>query len=173
MPRRNIGVAIPVPQPYAGQLQDCRELFGDPQAKLVPAHITLLPPTAITAARLPVVEEHLRAIARSEHPFELLLRGSGTFRPVSPVTFVPLAAGISECEQLEAKVRSGPLARDVKFNYHPHVTVAQDVDEMALDKAFEELASFEARFTATGFTLFEEGTDNAWRPVSDFRFGLE
>jgi 2'-5' RNA ligase len=173
MPRRNIGVAIAVPEPYAAQLREWRERFGDPQARLVPTHVTLLPPTAITSALLPAVEEHLYAVALAERSFELVLRGSGTFRPFSPVIFVPLAAGISECERLEAKVRSGPLARDLKFNYHPHVTVAHDIDDVALDMAFEELASYEARFTATCFTLFEEGRDSAWRPVSDFRFGAE
>ena len=172
MPRRNIGVAIAVPEPYAAQLRDWRERLGDAQARRVPAHVTLLPPTAITTARLPVVEEHLRAVAVAERPFELVLRGSGTFRPLSPVIFVPLAAGICACERLEAKVRSGPLARELKFNYHPHVTVAQDLDEVALDKAFEELASYEARFTTTGFTLFEEDAAG-WRPIGDFRFGAD
>ncbi|MEO6712506.1 MAG: 2'-5' RNA ligase family protein [Mycobacteriales bacterium] len=171
MPRRNIGVAIAVPPPYGAELADWRAHFGDPQARLVPTHVTLLPPTAITGARLPVIEEHLRAVARDEVPFEVLLRGSGTFRPVSPVTFVALASGISACERLEDKVRSGPLARDLKFNYHPHVTVAHDLDDVALDKAFEELASYEAKFSALGFTLFEEGRDRAWRPLVDFTFG--
>lgn len=171
MPRRNIGVAIAVPEPYGAELAGWRAHFGDPQAQLVPTHVTLLPPTATTTARLPVIQEHLRAVARHEVPFDVLLRGSGTFRPVSPVTFVALASGISACERLEAKVRSGPLARELKFNYHPHVTVVHDVDEVALDKAFEELSSYEARFTAVGFTLFEEGLDSAWRPVVDFAFG--
>ncbi len=78
------------------------------------------------------------------------LRGSGTFRPVSPVVFVPLARGISECERLEAQVRSGPLARETLFPYHPHVTVAHDLDEPALDAAFDALATYDARFTRLG-----------------------
>ena len=172
-PRRNIGVAVAVPAPYANELQDWRERLGDPQALKIPPHITLLPPTAVGAQRLPEVEEHLRAVAAQERPFELVLRGSATFRPLSPVTFIPLAAGISECERLEARVRTGPLARRVKFHYHPHVTVAQGVDDVLLDKAFEQLAGYEARFLATGFTLFEEGADQAWRPITDFPFGSD
>jgi hypothetical protein len=46
---------------------------------------------------------------RARAPFEVHLRGSATFRPVSPVVFVPLVRGISECERVEAQVRSGPL----------------------------------------------------------------
>jgi 2'-5' RNA ligase len=170
MPRRNIGVAIEIPEPYGGQLRSARERFGDPQAGQIPPHVTLLPPTAVADAVLPAVHEHLMRVASTEQPFELVLRGSGTFRPVSPVTFVPLAAGISACERLESKVRSGPLARDVRFNYHPHVTVAHDVADDLLDRAFAELASYCAQFLVHGFTLFEQGADKAWHPLSQFPF---
>ena len=99
------------------------------------------------------------------------LRGSGTFRPISPVVFVPLVQGIGECERLEAAVRSGPLAREVKFPYHPHVTVAHDLAEDRLDRAFLDLASYDARFQVWGFSLFEKGKDAVWRPQRDFPFG--
>jgi 2'-5' RNA ligase len=169
--RRNIGVAVEVPQPFGGHLQRWRQRLGDPEAMRVPPHVTLLPPTGIPHERLPVVEEHLRRIAADEHAFTITLRGTGTFRPVSPVTFVQLAAGISDCERLESRVRSGPLHRDLKFNYHPHVTVAQDIDDTALERGFQELATFAATFEVWGFTLFEEGRDRVWRPQRDFLFG--
>lgn len=171
MPRRNIGVAIEVPPPYGKSLQQWRRRLGDPEAMRIPPHVTLLPPTGVSRDRMPVVEEHLRRIAADEAPFTITLRGTGTFRPVSPVTFVQLAAGISDCERLERRVRSGPLARDIKFNYHPHVTVAQDVPDSALDRGFRELASFEATFKVAAFTLFEEGADRVWRPCQEFPFG--
>jgi len=73
------------------------------------------------------VVAHLELVAAHQWPFEIQLRGTGSFRPVSPVVFVALAAGISDCERLESAIRRGPLARALKFNYHPHVTVAHDV----------------------------------------------
>uniref|UniRef100_UPI0019638830 2'-5' RNA ligase family protein n=1 Tax=Escherichia coli TaxID=562 RepID=UPI0019638830 len=79
-------------------------------------------------------------------PFDIHLRGSASFRPVSPVVFVTLALGISDCERLESKVRSGVLARELKFPYHPHVTVAHDLPEEQLDQADEALASYDAWF---------------------------
>jgi 2'-5' RNA ligase len=169
--RRNIGVAFAVPEPYRSELQEWRERVGDDQARKVPPHVTLLPPTAVRVERLPVIEGHLDVVAAGERPFEIVLRGSATFRPVSQVTFVPLAAGISDCERIEAAVRRGPLARELRFNYHPHVTVAHDVDDVLLDKAFEELAHYEARFTVDGFTLFEEHPDGVWRARVHYPFG--
>jgi 2'-5' RNA ligase len=169
--RRNIGVAVAVPEPYGDELQEWRRRLGDPEALRVPPHVTLLPPTGIPYERLAVVEGHLERIAAGERAFTMTLRGTGTFRPVSPVTFVQLAAGISDCERLESLVRSGPLHRTLKFNYHPHVTVAQDVPDEALERGFEGLASFAATFDVTGFTLYEEGRDGVWRPHREFAFG--
>ncbi|MCU1691684.1 MAG: Phosphoesterase [Frankiales bacterium] len=171
MRTREFGVSIGIPEPYTTELQGWRERLGDPNAAAVPPHVTLLPPTPLDDARLEEVEEHLRRVAECEEPFDVHLRGSGTFRPVSPVVFVPLARGISECERLEAQVRSGPLARETLFPYHPHVTVAHDLGPAALDEAYDALATYDARFRVWGFTLFERGGDGVWRPQRDYPFG--
>ena len=168
---RSIGVAIGLPEPYNSELQRWRERLGDPNAARIPPHVTLLPPTDVPSDSLPEIEEHLRLVAMAEQDFEIRLRGSATFRPVSPVVFVPLVQGISECERLEAKVREGPLHREIRFPYHPHVTVAHDLPADALDDAFGALASYEADFLVHGFSLFEQDADGTWRPQRDFVFG--
>jgi 2'-5' RNA ligase len=169
--RRDIGVAIGIPEPYGRELQGWRERLGDPNAKRIVPHVTLLPPTQVDSDLLPAIEEHLRAVAEDETSFEIVLRGSATFLPVSPVVFVPLVQGISECERLEAKVRGGPLARELRFPYHPHVTVAHDLPPDALNRAGEAIRHYEARFRVWGFTLFEQDLDGTWRPQRDFVFG--
>jgi 2'-5' RNA ligase len=166
-----IGVAIPVPDPFAAELQRWRAEFGDPLADAIPAHVTLLPPSTVHASALTDVREHLDAVAADSEPFEMHLRGTGTFRPVSPVVFVQVAEGVSFCEQLERAVRSGVLEREVSFYYHPHVTVAHHVDTAALDRAFATLAGFEAVFKVSSFSLYEHGRDGVWRPVDVFDFG--
>ncbi len=163
-----IGVAIEIPEPWGSALARIRAEIGDPAAAFVPPHLTLLPPTEIPADQRAAVETHLADVAAGAAPFELHLRGSGTFRPVTDVVFVAVVRGISECEQLEAGVRSGPLHRDLRFPYHPHVTVAHDVPEEALDRAFDGLADFEATFPVAAFTLFEHGADGHWRPQRHF-----
>jgi 2'-5' RNA ligase len=168
---REIGVAIGIPEPYGRELQGWREELGDPNAKRIVPHVTLLPPTPIDPQALPAIEEHLRLIAVEEVPFEIILRGSATFLPVSPVVFVPLVQGISECERLQGMVRSGPLDRELRFPYHPHVTVAHDLPPDALHRAFAAVRGYEARFRVWGFTLFEQDVDGTWRPQRDFVFG--
>ncbi len=141
-----LGVAVAVPTPYAAVLEGWRAEFGDPQAAQIPAHVTLLPPTPVQREDLPAIRAHLREAAARHEPFPMVLRGTGSFRPVSDVVFVQVAEGIAECERIEREVRSGLLARDLAFYYHPHVTVAHDVPHEALDRASHTLADYEAAF---------------------------
>lgn len=167
---RIIGVAVAIPDPYGPELQCRRASFGDPLAASIPAHITLVPPTYVPDEALDDIEKHLRKAAEDERPFDIHLRGTGTFRPVSPVVFVALAEGIGDCERLEHRVRSGPLGSERAFPYHPHVTVAHHLADGVLDRAFKELAHYEARFSVRGFSLFEHGADGIWRPQRHFPF---
>jgi 2'-5' RNA ligase len=163
-----VGVAIGIPQPWGGQLDAARRRAGDPQAELIPSHVTLLGPTDVPEGAQPEIEEHLAEVARGHRSFPMQLRGTGTFRPVTEVVFVAIAAGISNCELLAAAVRSGPLERVLAYPYHPHVTVAHDLTPAALDSAFEEMSGYSARFTVDHFTSYVHGADGRWRPVRDY-----
>jgi 2'-5' RNA ligase len=165
-----ISVSIAVPAPFGGDLQRLRASFGGPSAGSIPTHVTLLSPTEITDDEVPEIHEHLERVAASQRPFTMRLRSTGTFRPVSPVVFVQVAGGISECERIEQAIRTGPLKRDVRFYYHPHVTIAHHVDDAAMERAFNELASYDCSFEVTGFHLYAHGDDLVWRAVRNFDF---
>jgi hypothetical protein len=51
------------------------------------------------------------------------------------------------------------------------VTVAHDLGDDVLDRAFDELGGYDARFTVWGFTLFEQGPTPCGGPQRDFPFG--
>ncbi|WP_347177484.1 2'-5' RNA ligase family protein [Glycomyces sp. L485] len=173
-----------MPEPWRTELDDARIASGDPLGGVVPAHLTLLGPTEIDAGDLGRLEEHLADLAANMRPFELHLRGTGSFRPVTEVVFVAVVDGIAVCEQLESAIREGPIRRrEQRFPYHPHITVAQDVDKEALDRAFLELARFEAKFKVDSFTLYTHGTHGTtdspigtatpWTPRQVFHFLAE
>jgi 2'-5' RNA ligase len=166
-----IGVAIPVPEPHAEELQRWRADFGDPLAWAIPAHVTLVPPTAVPESALEQVHEHLAACAAGAEPFEMVLCGTSTFRPVSPVVYVQVDAGARECARLEARLRSGLLDGARRFPYHPHVTVAHEVDEESLDRAAKTLGEYVAAFPVAAVTLYHHGADGVWRPVTEFALG--
>lgn len=166
-----IGVSVAVPDPWGAELQDYRVRLGDPTAAAIPTHITLLPPIDVDEVLLPSIGDHLEAVAGVTPPFAVHLRGTGSFRPVSPVVFVNVVEGISSSEMLASAVRKGPLAIDAQFPYHPHVTVAHHLPDALLDRAFEELGSFDCRFTVGQISLYEHHDDQGWTPVREFRLG--
>jgi 2'-5' RNA ligase len=168
-----IGVSIAVPEPHGSLLQERRAGFGDAAAHGIPTHITLLPPTEVDSEDVPAIEAHLTEVAAAGRPFAMRLSGTGTFRPLSPVVFVQVVEGADACAGLQKQVRdaSGPVARELQFPYHPHVTVAHGIDEEAMDRAFAELADYEAAWPCTGFALYEQGADGVWRRLRDFTFG--
>ena len=165
---KTIGVSIPIPPPFAAELQRARLEAGDPLANAVPPHVTLMPPTPVEPGAEEALRTHLATVADSVEPFRMTLRGTGTFRPISPVVFVAVAEGIASCEQLEGAVRSGPVERTLAFPYHPHVTIAHGVSEEALDRAFTALSSYDRSFPVTGFDLYEHGADQVWRSVHNW-----
>lgn len=166
---QTIGVAVSIPEPWASKLQDYRRAVGDATASMIPTHITIIPPTQIAAEVLADVEAHLADVASHVEPFTVHLRGTGTFRPVSDVVFVAVIEGISQCEQLALACRRGPLDVELAFPYHPHVTIAHDLDQHALDRAFADLSEFECVFTVDVFHLYAHDEESGWRPTHDFR----
>ena len=163
-----IGVALAVPEPWGEQLQDYRASLGDVTAKGIPTHITLMPPFEVGPDALPAVEAHLADAAARNVAFRVHLRGTGTFRPVSPVVFVTVVRGISRCEQLAMSIRRGPLATELAFPYHPHVTVAHHLDDPLLDRAFDDLSTFECQFDADHFLLYVHDAEMGWQPTRSF-----
>ncbi|MCA0146163.1 2'-5' RNA ligase family protein [Blastococcus sp. LR1] len=164
-----LGVIVPVPEPWASLLVEWRTKLGDPQASIVPPHVTLLPPTEVPVADRAAVAEHLAAVAANHPPFDMHLSGTGTFTPVSDVVFVTVARGIGNCELLATDVRTGPLHRSLSFPYHPHVTVAHDVPADMLELAYSGLQNLSAEFRVEHFTEFEQTATGAWSVVREHR----
>ncbi len=166
-----IGVAIAIPEPWATELQDYRTAVGDTTATMIPTHITLVPPTEVDEVHLPAIERHLARAAAAVDGFVVHLRGTGTFRPISPVVFVTLVQGIAGCERLADAVRRGPLDVALAHPYHPHVTIAHHLEDALLDRAFAELAGFGGEFTVEDFHLYVHDEEIGWQPTRRFSLG--
>ncbi len=163
-----LGVAIEIPEPFGSAIDLARKGY-EPSMGRMPAHITLLPPVDVDSEVMPGVIEHLSTVASRCAPFDVELHGTGTFQPVSPVVFISLARGISSCERVEAAVRSAVLDVESRFPYHPHVTLAHDVSDEILDRAFDDFTDFRAAFTVTAMHLYQLHADG-WHPLQAFAF---
>ena len=135
---------------------------------MIPTHITLVPPTEVDEAALPAIEAHLSDVAGRLAGFASTCAGTGTFRPVSPVVFVTIAEGISQCEQLAAAVRQGPLAMDLQFPYHPHVTIAHHLPDESWTARSTSSRPSSSVFDAAEFHLYVHDEETGWKPTRDF-----
>lgn len=165
------GVAIAIPEPFGSQLQQMRADFGDPMAGSVPSHVTLMPPMQLAREAFDGICTVLQDAAESVGPFPMRLQGTGTFRPISPVVFIAVSEGISYTEKLAKAVQSQLGAEESEFPFHPHVTVAHNLSDEKLDRAYGELSDFACEFQVESFHLYLHSDTDGWCPKREFRLG--
>lgn len=166
-----VGVVLTVPEPWGEELQERRAGYGDTVAWTIPTHITLLPPTQVPVERLDTVDAHLSLVASARSPFTVLLRGSGTFRPVTQTSYVVVAQGGEDCTALADLVRAGPLRRRLPFPFHPHVTMAVDLADDVHDRVEEEMSSFSAEFLVAELDRYVLAEHGVWESAAGFPLG--
>lgn len=113
------------PDPLASFLDRLRlELTPDCKPR---AHVTVLPPRPIAnQCDLKELSEHLEEECRLALPFEVVLGDIEVF-PGTNVIYVGLVRGERELHALHENLNSGQLEYDGPFPYHPHITIAQDI----------------------------------------------
>lgn len=162
------GVVIELPEPVGRELQDWRASFGDPASYAVPAHITLM--IAPRGATWEDVVERVGAVAREWEPFRVEINGTGTFRPVSPVVYLRIGEGEDQCRALHEALHQERLVSASPFDFHPHVTIAQSVEEEDLDRAQEMLRTYRAGFLVDRIGLYELDGRGVWKIREEIPF---
>ena len=166
-----IGVSIAVPEPWGEWLREKRRSFGDSGADHIPSHITLSPPLTVKKLELEQISEALAKEAARHQPFTIALDGTGTFRPVSDVVYIVVRQGVPESAELARGIQAAIDAPDPEHDFHPHVTVAHELDDDALDIAAADLTDFECEFEVSSFKLYIHDDDRGWEPVREFPMG--
>ena len=165
-----VGISIAVPDPSGELLRDKRRSFGDTMADRIPSHITLAPPLLVEQEDIDGFAADLAELTEVYEPFTVSLLGTGTFRPISPVVFIAVSEGIAQIETLAEGVRKAIGAPVPEFPFHPHVTVAHNLEDAALDRAMTELRDFRASFVVDAIHLYVDDLERGWVPTH--RFGL-
>lgn len=165
----SFAVVAYLPEPLAGFVDAVRQ-------ELVPAcrlraHITVLPPRPPTCEP-EVAWDELRLAFQGLAPFPLELTEVGLF-PVSEAIYISIGVGGKELEGLHSKLNQGCLRFNEPWIYHPHVTLAQELDRAAvnaaLDLARNRWREFVGprRFTIDHLTFVQNAGQNRWRDLAD------
>ena len=89
------------------------------------AHVSVLPPRPL-AVEWPMAGARVRDLAKDWAPFDIELAGIQVF-PVTNVIYIELGRGAPELYRMHAASNSGVLKFPEPFEYHPHITVAQEI----------------------------------------------
>ena len=116
-------LVIYLPPPLGGFLDDLRR-------EMVPgcnphAHVSVLPPRPLPLAPEAGIAESRRIVAGFS-PFDIELGVIEVF-PQTEVIFISIAKGGEELRQMHRALNQGALAFKEPFEYHPHVTLGQEL----------------------------------------------
>jgi len=164
-----------IPEPLAGFLDRARQ-------ELVPdcflrAHVTILPPRPISSSP-GAAWDLVRWFAPQFAPFEVELTGVEVF-PVSDVIYVNIGRGSEELAKLHATLDVNGLRYPDAFPYHPHVTLAQNlqpdqVDELkhvARDRWAE--CTIPKTFLVDKVVFVQNTRRNEWIDLGECRLGRD
>lgn len=165
-----IGVIIAMPDPWLSQLTEIREQLGEPSALKVPPHITLIPPITVETSQREKILTHLQSVAARTRPFRVKVEKVGTFLPLSPVAYLGLSEGGAACSTLADELRAGPMFFEPRFQFHPHVTLMQNLTPEKLALAEELTKDLVAEWLVPGFRLDSIDADGIYtsRALLDF-----
>jgi hypothetical protein len=165
-------LVIYIPDPLGRFLDDLRcELVPDYKPH---AHVSVLPPRTLA------VEPQVAITQIADHiggwkPFEVELSEVQVF-PQTDVLYLGLGRGAEELHRMHDAIACGGLQFAEPFDYHPHVTLAQEVPHDAV-AALCELARRRWReypgprsFRATKAVFVQNEVDNIWTDLAALSF---
>ncbi len=109
-------------------------------------------------------------------PFELEL-GDVEIFPVTNVIYIGVRRGADHLRAMHTAMNTGALAFDEPFQYHPHITLAQDFNPADLDRlaalARERWSAYRASraMLAERMAFVQNTAGNCWLDLAEFGLG--
>lgn len=166
-------LVIYIPDPLGRFLDDLRK-------ELVPhynphAHVSVLPPRAIRNGWRAAADQ-ARALAEGWAPFDVELTSVHVFSRTD-VIYIEIGAGASQLYDLHRAMNSSALAFDEPYEYHPHITLAQEIPRDDV-KETTELARRRWQeyrgprgFRADRAVFVQNTVDNCWVDLAEYSLG--
>jgi 2'-5' RNA ligase len=159
-----------VPQPLAGFIERLRqEIQPGCTAR---SHLTFLPPRPLEIP-LDQIRTQLEARLRDQPAFRVELCDVRVF-PVSQVVHLSVGAGWDQALRIHEVLHRGDLCCAECFDYHPHVTLAQELDPAsvvaAVDLAERRWREYSGPrdFVVDHVTLVQNSLENRWTNLGEF-----
>ena len=165
-------MALLLVPPVALEVQGLRRALGDAPLDRIGPHLTLVPPVNV---RSDALEQALAVLRRAAYgqggALELDLGPVATFIPINPVVFLEVSGpGLEGLAHLHRAVSAGPLLRQERWPWRPHVTLCDDAPVDRAAAAVAALAHYQAPVSFDRVVLLQE-TARRWLPLADACLG--
>lgn len=146
----------------------------DPEYAKIPPHITLKAAFEMDEVLRDELIIELKKIANSIKPFDIEIVKVSTFAPVTYTVYFKVEPHPS-LTQLHELMHQGKFPSYRKYNFVPHITVAQELSEGEHHDVYERLRMKEIYFkdTVDRFHLCYQLENGSWSVYETFVFGKE
>jgi 2'-5' RNA ligase len=166
-------LVIYVPDPLGRFLDNLRR-------ELVPhdnphAHVSVLPPRPLRV-EWTVASAEVRALTDSWNPFDIELTEVEVFT-VTDVVYIELGAGAVPLRRLHSAMNRNALDHAEPFEYHPHLTIAQEIARQDVvrirETAERRWRDYQGsrRFRAERAVLVQNTVKNQWIDLAEYSLG--
>jgi 2'-5' RNA ligase len=145
----------------------------------LPAHITILPPRAMTGTEDEAISL-VEGICRTSQPFQVSLGDVENFMPITPTVFIRVAFGAYRVRELHDSLNAGPLFYAEQWPYMPHLTIVKvesmEIASRSLEVARERWARFDRprKVVIEELTFVRSGRDfTQWTDLASVPLGKQ
>jgi 2'-5' RNA ligase len=135
----------------------------------------VLPPRSLSVD-WGVAAEQVRSLLEGWSPFTIDLTEIKVF-PVTDVIYLEVGSGAAELHEMNAVMNTNGLIFDEPFEYHPHVTLAQEVEHDRVPDlvgtARQQWADYRGQrsFRAERVAFVQNTTCNGWIDLAEYSLG--
>ncbi|MDB5083056.1 MAG: hypothetical protein JWP00_4980 [Chloroflexi bacterium] len=182
-PQHEYAIILDAPSEISEALDDVRRRYDPGFKAKVPPHITVKRPTLLgDPAKVPLIQEAMREVSGSVSPIPVTLKGYGIFKsPGRNVVFLKVENERPLCdlhhkvaEALRRVYGNEQADHFENSNYHPHLTIGNELTDIDLAVLEHELSTggyrLDFSFILTQFTLYVHDTGKPWETVESFAF---
>ncbi|WP_026690131.1 YjcG family protein [Alteribacter aurantiacus] len=157
------------------KLQDVANSYRkryDSHYSLIPPHVTIKEAFESEEEDLPELLEEMRSVASETSPFTMEVYKFGSFHPVTNTIYMKVREN-DTLTTLRERLNSGKLEHHYDYQFVPHITIGQQLDNDECSDVFGRLKmeSVNHEELVDRFSLLYQLDNNTWTVYETFRLG--
>ncbi|MDQ0253914.1 2'-5' RNA ligase [Evansella vedderi] len=159
------------------KLQDIANSYRkryDAHYSKIPPHLTLKEAFEADEEDIKGLVKDIRKIAKETNPFSIEVYKFSSFYPVTNTIYMKVKEN-GELENLHEKLNSGKLAAARKYQFVPHITIGQELDNDECSDVYGRLRleTINHEETIDRFSLLYQLENGTWTVYETFLLGKE